>query len=184
VPAGPGAASVPGWPRRVLGIDPGLAATGYGVIEGDGSNPVIVACGVVRTRPKDTRANRLFAIHRRIAELIEEYRPTEVAIEQQYVAENVRSAMSIGEVRAAAMLAGATAGLPVFEYQPAAIKEAVVGHGGAPKEQVRQMVMLQLGLTEPPEPLDVSDALAIALTRLAEARMDEVLARSGVPARW
>lgn len=163
--------------RRVLGVDPGLATTGYGLIEGDGQHARIVTSGVIRTRPREDRAVRLRLIHDGIAALIAEHAPTELAIEQQFVAENVRSAMAIGEARAAAMIAGAAAGLAVFEYLPTAIKESVTGYGGAPKEQVSQMVMIHLGLTEQPHPLDVSDALAIALTRLADARLEDAVAR-------
>jgi len=163
--------------RRVLGIDPGLAVTGYGLIDGDGVNATWVAGGVLRTSAKTPRVERLGAIYERVRVLITEHRPDEVAIEQQHVAENVRSAMAIGEARAAAIVAAASMGLPVFEFQPAAIKESVTGYGGAPKEQVRDMVMVHLALREPPSPLDASDALAIALTRLAELRLEAALAR-------
>jgi crossover junction endodeoxyribonuclease RuvC len=165
-------------PRRVLGIDPGLTATGYGVLEGDATSARMLACGVVRTRASAPRAERLARIHDAVAALLAEHGVTELAIEQQFVAENVRSAMAIGEARAAALVAAAHAGVPAFEFPPAAVKEAVVGWGGAPKEQVLQLVMVHLGLTEPPHPMDVSDALAIALTRLADARLEDALSRA------
>ena len=164
--------------RRVLGVDPGLAATGYGIVDGDGSAASTVAMGAIRTRPQDPRAQRLLAIAERIGELIEQHAPTELAIEQQYVALNPRSAMAIGEVRAAVMVAAAARGMAVYEYAPASVKEAVAGYGGAPKEQVRHMVMVLLGLVEEPTPLDASDALAIALTRLAELPLEEALVRT------
>ena len=164
-------------PRRVLGVDPGLAATGYGVIDADAAGVHLVATGVIRTRPREPRADRLRQIHDGIAGLIAQYRPTELAIEQQFVALNVRSAMAIGEARAAAMIAGAYAGLLVFEFTPASVKQSVTGHGAAPKEQVSHMVMVHLGLTEAPPSLDSSDALAIALTRLADARLEDAVAR-------
>jgi crossover junction endodeoxyribonuclease RuvC len=162
---------------RVLGIDPGLASTGFGVVEAapGGHDARSIAMGAIRTKAKQPRAERLAKIAQRVDELIVEHEPAEVAIEQQYVAENVRSAMAIGEARAAVMVAAAGRGLPVHEYTPSAVKEAVTGYGGAPKEQVQQMVMAQLELTEEPSPLDVSDALAIALTRLAESRLDALL---------
>lgn len=163
--------------RRVLGIDPGLAATGYGIVEPHGSGGTLIHCGVLRQRSTTPRADRLARIFDCVRGLILEYRPDELAIESQFVAENVRSAMSIGEARAAAMVAAATSGLPVFEYTPAAVKESVCGHGGAPKEQVQQMVLIHLGITELPGPLDVTDAVAIALTRLVDARLEEVMAR-------
>ena len=165
--------------RRVLGIDPGLAATGFGVVDGDGHAAAAVAMGAIRTRPKEARAQRLGQIAERVGALIDEHRPDEMAIEQQYVAENVRTAMSIGEARAAAMVAAAMRNVPVFEYAPTTVKEAVTGYGGAPKEQVLQMVMVHLALSEEPSPLDASDALAIALTRLSELRLEAALAGAG-----
>lgn len=164
--------------RRVLGIDPGLTATGYGVVEETSAAVLLVASGVIRTRPREPRAERLARIHDGVRALIDRHRPSELAIEQQFVAENVRSAMAIGEARAAAMIAAAAARLPVFEFPPTAVKETVTGWGGAPKEQVLRLVMIQLGLVEPPHPADVSDALAVALTRLADARLADALARA------
>lgn len=164
-------------PRRVLGIDPGLAVTGYGVVESRGSGGALVHSGALRQRSTLSRAVRLGRIYDCVRALILEYTPSEVAIEQQFVAENVKSALAIGEARAAAMVAAATSGLPVFEYTPSAVKESVCGYGGAPKEQVHQMVLLHLGATDIPGPLDVTDAIAIALTRLADARLEEAMAR-------
>jgi crossover junction endodeoxyribonuclease RuvC len=163
---------------RVLGIDPGLTITGYGVVEGNGSQAAMVASGTVRTSTRESRAERLGRIFEAVRGLIEEHGPDELAIEQQFVAENVRSAMTIGEARAAALVAAAVRGVPVHEFQPRAVKESVVGFGGAPKEQVQQMVAVHLHLEELPSPMDVSDALAIALTRLAETRLEGALARS------
>lgn len=163
--------------RLVLGIDPGLTATGYGLIAEWGRDARAIAWGAIRTRASVPRAERLAEISRAVGALIEEHQPYEVAIEQQYVKENVRSAMAIGEARAAAMIAAAMRGVPVFEFSPATVKEAVAGHGGATKERVQTMVMLQLGLTSAPHPLDASDALAIALTRLAEARTAAAMVR-------
>ncbi len=163
--------------RRVLGIDPGLAVTGYGVVEPRGSGGALVHSGSLRQRSTVSRAERLGRIYDCVRGLIVEHQPTELAIEQQFVAENVKSAMAIGEARAAAMVAAATSGLPVFEYTPSVVKESICGYGGAPKEQVHQMVLLYLGLAEVAGPLDVTDAIAIALTRLAEARLEEAMAR-------
>ncbi len=167
----------PPLPRRVLGVDPGLAVTGYAVIDERGSGGTLVHAGALRTKASLPRAERLHRIADCIAALIAEYDPAEVAIEQQFVAENVRSAMAIGEARAAAMVAAAAAGREVYEYAPTAVKESVVGWGGAPKEQVHQMVLIHLGVTEIDGPLDVSDAAAIALTRLADARLEAAMAR-------
>ncbi|MGE0227362.1 MAG: crossover junction endodeoxyribonuclease RuvC [Dehalococcoidia bacterium] len=162
--------------RRVLGIDPGLATTGYGILDGDGSAAQMVAAGAIRTRTRDTRAARLATLFEEVSALIEQHAPQDLAIEQHFVAANVRSAMVIGEARAAAMIAASRAGLEVYEYPPATVKESVCGFGGAAKEQVQAMVRVHLGLSVPPEPLDVSDALAVALTRLAALRMESLLA--------
>lgn len=164
--------------RRVLGIDPGLTITGWGVVDGDGSTAAAVDYGVLKTRSKDARAKRLGQLADGVRALIREHHPAELAVEQQFVAVNVRSAMVIGEARAAAMIAAADCDIPVFEFAPTAVKESVTGWGGAPKEQVQQMVAVQLGLTELPGPLDISDALAIALARLAELRLEFAMARS------
>lgn len=164
-------------PRRVLGVDPGLTVSGYCIVDEQGSGGTLVHAGSLRTKASEPRAQRLHRIFDLVMALIEEYRPHELAVEQQFVAENVRSAMVIGEARAAAMVAAAAAGVPVFEFSPSAIKESVAGYGGAPKEQVAQMVAIHLSVTEVPGPLDVSDAAAVALTRLAEARLEEAMAR-------
>ena len=166
--------------RRVLGVDPGLATTGFGIVDGDTRAATAIAMGTIRTRAADGRAARLAQIAERIGALIEEHQPQELAIEQHFVAQNVRSAMAIGEARAAVMVAAATRGVAVYEYAPTAVKEAVSGYGGASKEQVREMVMVHLSLSEEPTPLDVSDALAIALTRLAGLRLDELTAQAAL----
>ncbi len=165
--------------RRVIGIDPGLAATGYGIIDGDARSAEVIAYGAIRTRARWSRAERLHYIHEQVGALIEEHRPHEVAIEEPFVAKNARSALAIGEARAAVQIAAAAHATPVHEYPPATIKASVAGHGGASKEQVQAMVTLQLGLAEPPTPLDAADALAIALTRLAEVDFEARLASSG-----
>lgn len=164
--------------RRVLGVDPGLTITGWGVVDGDGATGRLIDCGIIRTKPKAPRAQRLREIADGIRTVIADHGPAELAVEQQFVAVNVRSAMVIGEARAAAMIAAADADVPVFEFAPTSIKESVTGWGGAPKEQVQQMVAVQLGVTQIDGPLDVSDALAVALTRLGDLRMELAMARS------
>lgn len=164
-------------PRRVLGIDPGLAVTGYCVVDERGSGGTLVHSGALRTKASEPRAHRLHRIYDLVRALVLEYRPQELAIEQQFVAENVKSAMAIGEARAAAMVAAASCDIPVFEYSPATVKESVAGWGGAPKEQVAQMVLIHLGVTEVAGPMDVTDAAAIALTRLADVRLEEAMTR-------
>jgi len=164
-------------PLRVLGIDPGLAVTGYAIVDERGQGGALVTHGTVKSTTKMPRADRLARIFDATRALIEEYRPHEVAIEQQFVQENVRSAMAIGEARAAVMVAAATSGLPVFEFAPTSVKESVTGWGGAPKQQVAQMVLIAVGLAEIDGPADVTDAVAIALARIADARMEIAMAR-------
>lgn len=165
--------------RRVLGVDPGLTVTGFAVVDGDGgTTATAITHGVYRSRAKDPRAQRLAAIYDRLCALIEEYRPDDLAIEQHFVHENVRSALVIGEARASAMIAAARNGLQVYEYPATVIKQTVTGYGGAAKEQVQRMVVMHLGLNEAPQPLDASDALAAALTRLAALRMERMVTHS------
>ncbi|MSQ35575.1 MAG: crossover junction endodeoxyribonuclease RuvC [Dehalococcoidia bacterium] len=165
--------------RRVFGVDPGLAVTGFGVIDGDGTTARLVVCGVLRTRAHDPRPVRLADLFTRAGALLDELEPAELAMEQHYVATNVRSAMTLGEARAAVLVAAAVRGVPTFEYPASTIKHTVAGYGAAPKEQVQAMVTMHLGLAEPPTPLDASDALAVALTRLATGRFELLLAREG-----
>ncbi|MFA7248398.1 MAG: crossover junction endodeoxyribonuclease RuvC [Dehalococcoidia bacterium] len=164
-------------PLRVLGIDPGLAVTGYAVVDERGSGGTLVTSGTVKSTSKMPRADRLGRIFDATRALIAEFAPHEVAIEQQFVNENVRSAMVVGEARAAAMIAASVSGLPVFEFPPTSVKEAVTGWGGAPKTQVAQMVLVHLGLSEVAGTTDVTDAIAVALARIADARMEIAMAR-------
>jgi crossover junction endodeoxyribonuclease RuvC len=150
---------------RVFGIDPGSERTGYGCVETDGSRHRMVSYGAITSRAA-TFADRLLAIHTRLAALIEESRPDFVAIESLFFAANVRSALKLGHARGVAMLAAVEAGVPVVEYTPAEIKRAVVGYGRAEKHQVQQMVKLVLGLSSPPAPHDAADALAVAICHL------------------
>jgi crossover junction endodeoxyribonuclease RuvC len=166
-----------GLPLRVLGVDPGLAVTGYAVVDERGQGGALVTHGTVKSTTKMPRADRLGRIFDATRALIEEYRPHEVAIEQQYVNENVRSAMVVGEARAAVMIAASISGLPVYEFPPASVKESVTGWGGAPKQQVAQMVLIAIGETAVDGPEDVTDAIAIALARIADARMEIAMAR-------
>jgi crossover junction endodeoxyribonuclease RuvC len=155
----------------VLGIDPGLIVCGWGLV-GAGPSPRYAGCGAIRPRPKDSIGKRLLHLHDAIAALIAEHAPTEVAIEEQFVgALDPRSALAIGQARAAAVLAAARAGLDVSFYSPAAVKSAVSGYGQSDKRQVQAMVRMLLRLDADPQPADAADALAIALTHLANRKM-------------
>jgi crossover junction endodeoxyribonuclease RuvC len=153
----------------VLGIDPGSVVTGYGVVRARGMDAEMVVCGAVR--PKGgTVAERLVALYDRLRELVAEVQPDEVAIEEPFARVNVSSAFVLGKAQAVAILAMAHAGRPVFEYTPAAVKQAVTSYGRSGKEQVQEMVRLQFGLAAVPQPADAADALAVALCHLAHRR--------------
>lgn len=150
----------------ILGIDPGTASTGYGVIERvDGPRlAALVECGVIRTRPRDSLPARLQDIYEGVVELIDRYRPDVLAVEDVFYARNVRTTIVLGHARGVILLAGARAGLRIHEFPPAEIKKAVVGNGGASKEQVQFMVARLLRLRTAPRPSDAADGVAAALT--------------------
>jgi crossover junction endodeoxyribonuclease RuvC len=155
---------------RVLGIDCGGAYTGYGVVEIDGQGRLCcLGCGAIKLSPHETLPRRLSRIFDQLREIIAEHRPDQVAIEDVFYALNVKSALKLGQVRGVAMLAASAAGLQVAEYSPLTIKSSVVGYGRAEKQQVQHMVTRLLGLPAPPEPMDASDALAIAICHLHTA---------------
>lgn len=154
---------------KVLGIDPGTAAVGFGVIEGTarlGRPARLVECGVVRMRPADDLPRRLAAIHAGIGELILRHRPDVLAVEGVFFGRNVRTTVVLGHARGVILLAAEEAGIPVSEYAPRLVKKTVVGRGGALKAQVGYMVAKLLKLESPPRPADAADAVAIALTHL------------------
>jgi crossover junction endodeoxyribonuclease RuvC len=156
----------------ILGIDPGTAATGYGVIEQVDAPrlAVLVECGVIRTRPRDPLPVRLQDIFDGVVELIERYHPDVLAVEDVFYARNVRTTIVLGHARGVVLLAGAQAGLRIHEFPPAEIKKAVVGTGGASKEQVQFMVTRLLRLRTAPHPTDAADGVAAALTYCLTSR--------------
>jgi len=146
---------------RILGIDPGSRVTGYGVIDSDGRSSRHVASGCIRSENGDF-PQRLGGIFRGIREVIETHSPAQVAIEQVFVSKNAASALKLGQARGAAIAAAVTVELPVYEYTPRSVKQALVGSGAADKEQVQHMIRILLSLQQKMG-LDESDALAIAL---------------------
>lgn len=156
---------------RVLGIDPGLQVTGYGVVEITGEGCRHVHHGVVRTRAADTLAERLVVLRDGVRAIASRWEVTEGAIESSYVGNNARSALALGHARAAAMLAMADAGLTMAEYAPAMVKQTVAGYGRGEKSQIAEMVRLQLSLPAVPTPADAADALAVAITHWAHMRL-------------
>lgn len=147
----------------VLGIDPGLSTTGYGVIEVSGTRLGVVVAGAIRTDPDDPIAQRLTELADDLDAVIDQYRPTEAAIEEVFVNRNLQTATSVGRASGVAILSAARAGLSVAEYTPSAVKLAITGIGTADKKQVQAMVARRLGLDAAPSPADAADALAIAI---------------------
>jgi crossover junction endodeoxyribonuclease RuvC len=164
----------------ILGIDPGTLAMGYGVLDVDdsGDQPRMVQCGVLTAAGSRPLAERLHELYLGLTDVLVRFRPDEMAIEDPFVARNVRSALSIGRAQAIAMLSAASHGIPVATYPPAKVKHGVADYGRGDKEQVQRMVCLQLGLAEKPGPSDATDALAVALCHLRERQLSRLLARS------
>jgi crossover junction endodeoxyribonuclease RuvC len=164
----------------VLGIDPGTASTGYGVVRGVGSRLHAVDGGVIQTRAGVALERRLADIHQRVGELLDEYRPEAVAIEELYFGANVRTAFAVGQARGVVLLAAGQRGIPSRSYTPQQVKGAVCGNGRAAKEQVARMVQRLLGLTGVPGPDHTTDALAVAICDLNRAPLARAVSR--VPA--
>jgi crossover junction endodeoxyribonuclease RuvC len=161
----------------VLGIDPGTAVTGYGVVRGDGSTPPsLLECGVIRTHARAPLPSRLREIHDGIAELIARHNPDIMAVEDVFYAKNVRTTVVLGHARGVILLAGETRGVKIQEIPPASIKKAIVGGGAATKEQVQFMLTKLLRLKSAPQPTDAADGVAAALACVMGARVTEIAA--------
>jgi crossover junction endodeoxyribonuclease RuvC len=154
----------------VLGIDPGTATTGYGVVRGGGVLQ-LVECGVIRTPARAALATRLKDIFEGVSEVIARHRPDALAVEDVFYARNVRTTVVLGHARGVVLLAGELAGIPVYEYPPAVIKKSVVGTGAATKVQVGLMVARLLRLKSAPQPADAADGVACALACVMAARL-------------
>jgi crossover junction endodeoxyribonuclease RuvC len=154
----------------VMGIDPGVAHTGFGVVRVAGGSMAAIDGGVIDVPPDDRGEVRLARIHEELSKLIEWHEPQAVALEEVYFGKNVRSAIAVGQARGVAMLAAATRGVPCFDYTPQAVKMAVCGAGSAAKDQVQRMVAALLALPELPQPDHAADALAVAVCHAAQAR--------------
>lgn len=148
---------------RILGVDPGTALTGYGVLDYTGSDFFLVESGCIRTRPGESPAKRLYFLYRQLEDIILRCRPQCLAVEELFFNRNARTALAVGQARGVVLLAAAAANLLVGEYTPLQVKQAVAGYGRADKAQVQFMVKTILGLSEPPRPDDVADALAVAI---------------------
>lgn len=148
---------------RILGIDPGLGCTGWGLIESDGNRLVYVACGAFETSDRATLADRLVTIHDGLSRVIDEFRPDEAAVEHTFVNTNAAATLKLGQARGIAMLVPARAGIAVAEYAPNVVKKTVVGAGHGAKGQIRMMIGVLLPRADP-QSEDAADALAIAIT--------------------
>jgi crossover junction endodeoxyribonuclease RuvC len=165
----------------VLGIDPGTAVTGYGVVKGDGAaQPVLLECGVIRTHARAPLATRLKEIHDGIDELIARHKPDTMAVEDVFYAKNVRTTVVLGHARGVILLAGEQRGVAIQEIPPASIKKAIVGGGAATKEQVQFMLTRLLRLKHAPQPADAADGVAAALACIMGARVTEIAASAAI----
>jgi len=164
--------------KRILGIDPGLQITGYGVLDAASGRPHVCEAGVIRTTGESARTlvSRVQAIHEGILEVIDQFRPEVVAVEQLYAHYNhPRTAILMAHARGVALLAAGQRGLPVVSYNATRIKKTVTGSGRASKEQVQRTIQRELGLAQAPDPPDVADALAVALCHYYVCRLSSVL---------
>jgi len=155
----------------VLGIDPGLSATGYGLVEGT-HPPTARLAGVIKTDVGLPMSERLAELHRGLTSVVDDAKPDVIAIESIFTNRNLQTAISVGRASGVALLVAAQAGLPVFEYVPTAVKSAITGDGSAGKTQIQEMLARLLHLAEPPQPADSADALAVALCHLRAAPLE------------
>ncbi|MEI6266348.1 MAG: crossover junction endodeoxyribonuclease RuvC [bacterium] len=147
----------------ILGVDPGTATTGYGIIEEKAGKIKLVDYGVIITEPKQPLEARLEIIYDQLGDIIDEYDPEEIAVEELFFSTNVKTAMAVGQARGVILLAAKKSGALISEYTPNQVKNGICGYGGADKKQVQKMVQMILKLDEIPQPDDAADALAIAI---------------------
>jgi crossover junction endodeoxyribonuclease RuvC len=165
----------------VIGIDPGTATTGYGLVKEDSSGSLVVEqFGAILTPANMPMPKRLTMLYHRLQEIILLHRPQVAAVEKLFFQRNVRTALSVGQARGVILLALAEADLPIHEYNPLEVKQAVAGYGGADKNQMQQMVRALLNLEQIPQPDDAADALAVAICHLHSARMNYLLSGSSM----
>ncbi|MFC2023544.1 crossover junction endodeoxyribonuclease RuvC [Chloroflexota bacterium] len=162
----------------VLGIDPGTAITGFGLVREEDDNLALVDAGVITTPASQPLATRLQTIYCGLTKVVQGSRPDAAAVEELFFSRNVRTALSVGHARGVVLLALADADLPISEYKPLEVKQAITGYGGADKRQVQEMVRLLLGLDEAPQPDDAADAVAVAVCHIHSARMAALVAEA------
>ena len=159
---------------RILGIDPGLIKTGFGIIDINNENLNLVDCGIIKPKTKDKLEKRLLTIFEDISTIINTYKPTIICIEEVFYGKNFKSALLLGQARGAAMVSAASKNISIFEYSAKKIKQSVTGNGNAKKEQVKFMVISILNIKNPDIPLDASDALAAALCHHQQFKINEL----------
>jgi crossover junction endodeoxyribonuclease RuvC len=159
----------------VLGIDPGTAITGFGLVREEDEGLALVAYGVITTAANQPLPERLQLIYQGLAQVTRQHQPQQAAVEELFFSRNARTALSVGHARGVALLALADAGLPIYEYKPLEIKQAITGYGGADKGQVQEMVRLLLNLDHVPQPDDAADAVAVAVCHIHSARMKALI---------
>lgn len=162
---------------KILGIDPGIGRTGWGIVEARGAKLEVRSYGCIETDKSLSLEKRLSVLFDRLLEILEKEKPEEAAVEELFFSKNVKTAMSVGHARGVALLSLAKAKLPVFEYSPSEVKLAVTGYGSAEKRQVEKMMMLTLKLSQKPKIDDTSDALAVALTHAFSRKLQVKIAR-------
>lgn len=155
---------------KILGIDPGTGILGFGVIEVTKNKPQLIDGGVIRTPVKEDDAVRLLTIYDELTQIIQHTKPDVMSVERLFFARNVTTAMTVAQARGVVLLCGQQAGIPIFEYTPMQIKQAVTGYGKADKKQIQEMVRVLLGLQSIPKPDDAADALAAAITHSMTVR--------------
>jgi crossover junction endodeoxyribonuclease RuvC len=160
---------------RVIGIDPGTLNTGYGILEEDRGRLFVVTYGAIAVSSKIPLENRLFILYTKLNTVFDEYQPEEVAIEEPFVAGNVKSAFAIGRAQAVAMLTAVSRKLPIARYLPTQVKQQVTNYGGSSKEQVSEMVRIQLGMRDAIKSTDASDALAIAICHINQSHLNRMI---------
>ncbi len=159
----------------VLGIDPGTVTMGYGIVEAVDNDLTLIDQGTLTEKAASPIDKRLCSLYSGLCDVICQHKLDVIAIEQPFLAKNVRSALAVGRAQAVAILAAATNSIPVFEYTPTRVKQLVTDYGASSKAQVQRMVMLQLGLTEVPKSSDATDALAVAICHIRETHLDRFI---------
>ena len=159
---------------RILGIDPGIAIVGYGIVDKEGNRYKTVAYDAVTTKAHTPLEDRLEKVYNGVCEIIKEYKPDAMSIEELFFNNNAKTALTVGQARGVIILAAVQNHIPVYEYTPLQVKQALTGYGRASKTQIQQMMKSMLGLTEVPKPDDVADALAIAVCHGNSMRFNSI----------